>query len=95
MSQKRINKVEIIEALAIQYGTTITLSENFVEGFLDKVRQAVKNGDSVSLGGFGIFRPQIRVGRRCRNPRTGEDVMVGDINIVKFSPATAFKELIK
>lgn len=95
MSQKTVNKREIIEALAIQNNTTITLSEKMIEGFMDKIKQAVKNGDSILLAGFGIFRSKVRLARRCRNPRTGEEVMVDDIKIVKFSPASAFKNLVK
>lgn len=95
MEEKFINKRDLIESVAVECDLTITQASNAVEFVFDHIKQSIDRGDKVSIGGFGIFRRKVRIGRNCRNPRTGEAVVVGDINVVKFSPATAFKELIK
>lgn len=95
MLEKNINKRELSLLLSKDHKITIMLAENIIEKILEFVRDGVNKGHKVSLGGFGIFRKKVRVARMCRNPRTGKEVMVGDVNIVKFTPATSFKELIK
>lgn len=95
MKEQTINKVTIVEALAEKHGTTIMLAESMIESFIDMITDQVSQGNKISIGRLGIFRKKVRLARKCRNPRTGAVVMVGDVNIVKFTPASSFKEKIK
>lgn len=95
MQPKILSKSKLAEALAREHNTTIMQMENIVESFLNRIKIAVREDQKISLGSFGIFTRKVRVARKCRNPRTGKEIMVGSMNVVKFTPAIAFKEFIK
>ena len=50
--------------------------ENIVSAVLDKISDALAEGDRVELRGFGAFSVKQRGARTGRNPRTGEKVEV-------------------
>lgn len=47
-----------------------------VDAFTDIIVEAIKNGDTVPLKGFGTFYAASRKEREGRNPRTGEPVTI-------------------
>ena len=50
--------------------------EHIVNAILDKISEAMAEGDRVELRGFGAFSVKRRDARNGRNPRTGESVSV-------------------
>jgi DNA-binding protein HU-beta len=70
-------------------------AERAVELVFESIKESVRNGDKVSIAGFGIFQKKEFSARDARNPRTGEMVKVAAHGRVKFAPALAFKELVK
>lgn len=90
-----INKKHIAEKLAQDHRITMSLAENVIEGIFEHIRSGVNSGNKISLGGFGIFRQKIRAARVCRNPRTGMEVKVPKLKVVKFTAAESFKQLLK
>ena len=49
-----------------------------MDGFLATVSQALKDGHSIEIRGFGSFKVKKRKARMARNPRTGEEVYVDE-----------------
>lgn len=91
-----MNKVQLIDKL---FNTGIFKTKVEAEEACDlvfqSIKEAVKNGDKVSIGGFGIFQKKIANARTARNPKTGESVQVPSCAKVKFSVGKAFKEFIQ
>ena len=79
-----MTKSEIVERIAGATGLTKVETEAVVDGFLATVTQALKDGDSVEIRGFGSFRIRKRNARMARNPRTGESVPVGEHYVPVF-----------
>ena len=52
--------------------------ENIVNAILDEIASALSRGDRVELRGFGAFSVRRREARAGRNPRTGDQVDVGE-----------------
>ena len=50
------------------------------------IGNSLKDGDKVSLVGFGTFSMTTRDARQGRNPRTGETITIPEKNVVKFKP---------
>ncbi|EJF80161.1 integration host factor subunit beta [Bartonella sp. DB5-6] len=50
--------------------------ENIVNAIFEEIATALANGNRVELRGFGAFSVKGRSGRKGRNPRTGEAVVV-------------------
>ena len=69
-----MNKNELIDAMAAKTGSSKTEANRAVTALTDIISEALKNGDSISLIGFGTFEVRERGERTGRNPRTGEQM---------------------
>ena len=63
--------------------------EAVVDTILDRIGQALVDGNRVELRGFGTFEPRRREARSGRNPRTQAEVNVAARTTVQFRPAKA------
>jgi nucleoid DNA-binding protein len=89
-----MTKADLVEKIAEKTGLTRTDVAVIVDGFLDAVRDAMKEGKNIEIRGFGTFKIKARKARKARNPRTGEEVPVPDRKVPVFKPSNEFKELI-
>ncbi|NTV17779.1 MAG: HU family DNA-binding protein, partial [Chlorobiaceae bacterium] len=60
--------------------------------FISVVSESLKNGEDVSLVGFGTFSIVDRAEREGRNPLTGEAITIAAKKVVKFKPGKTLKE---
>ena len=66
-----------------------------VDVVLSSITQALENGESVSLIGFGTFKVAERKARKGRNPQTGEEIFIAASKVPKFVAGKALKEAVK
>lgn len=71
-----MTKSEIIDRVAEGTGLTKLETEAVVNGFLKTVVDALAEGESVEIRGFGTFRVKERAPRTGRNPKTGKVVEI-------------------
>ena len=90
-----MNKADIISAVHEVLGSTKADAERVVDTVFTNIEKAMKDGDSVSVAGFGIFEAKLRAKREARNPRTGETVTVPAMRVPKFRAAKALKDSVK
>ncbi len=90
-----MNKADIISAVHEVLGSTKADAERAVEKVFNSIEAALKDGDAVSVAGFGIFEAKLRAKREARNPRTGETVTVPAMRVPKFRAAKALKDSVK
>jgi DNA-binding protein HU-beta len=90
-----MNKADIISKVHEVLGVTKSDAERAVDTVFDSITDAMKDGTSVSVAGFGIFEAKLRDAREARNPRTGESVEVPAMRIPKFRAAKALKDAVK
>ena len=83
-----MNKTELIDAMASDAGITKIAAKKALESFLGNVEATLKNGDRISLVGFGSWSVSKRSAREGRNPKTGEVLKIDAKNVVKFKPGT-------
>lgn len=81
-----MNKNEIIESVA-KVTCAKTEAKDSVEMFIKTVKDALKNGERVTISDFGTFYIKFRNARRGRNPKTGEIIDIPPRKVVKFTPA--------
>lgn len=78
-------KKQLIEATARQLpGKSQKEVKETVEALLNTISEALKNGERVTLTGFGTFSVQEIPARTARNPRTGEPIKIKKKNKPKF-----------
>ena len=74
-----MNKTELVEAVAKKMGTTKKEAEAAVSAFTETVKEALAEGKKVQLVGFGNFEVRERAARKGRNPQTGEELDIPDL----------------
>jgi DNA-binding protein HU-beta len=90
-----MNKADIIEYVHQQVGGSKAGAERLVNGVFDRIIEALKRGEEVSIAGFGIFSVRQRAARQARNPRTGEMVQVPAMRVPKFRASKGLKDAVK
>lgn len=79
-----MNKSELVSAMAAGSGLTKADSKKALEAAIAAITKALKDGDKVSLVGFGSFSVAKRAAHQGINPATGEAIEIAAKNIVKF-----------
>ena len=79
-----MNKSDLIDAMAEDAGVTKAAAKKALESFLGNVQGSLKNGNRVSLVGFGSWSVSRRAAREGRNPQTGKTIQIKAKNVVKF-----------
>ena len=70
-------------------------AQKAVDSVLSAITGAMKNGESVTLVGFGTFKVTERKARMGRNPQTGKEMKIEAKSVPKFIPGKALKEAVK
>ncbi len=83
---KRMNKSELIDAVAGAADLSKADSARAVDGVIAALTEALKSGDPVTVVGFGTFLVRQREARAGRNPRPAETIL---INVSKVHAVTA------
>ena len=66
--------------------------ERIVNVVFDEIVEALARGQRVELRGFGAFTVKHRSARVGRNPRTGEQVSVGEKYVPQFKAGKEIRE---
>ncbi len=89
-----MNKAELIDAIADKANLTKADAARALDAFIDSVTEALKEGDNVTLIGFGTFTVKERKERQGRNPRTGEPMTIKAAKIPAFKPGKSLKDAV-
>lgn len=91
-----MTKNELIDDLDITYGdsTTRRVIENLVNGLFDAITDALRDGETVTITGFGVFERVYRRERIGHNPATGGTVSIPAKNVAKFRPGATLKRAV-
>ncbi len=87
-----MSKAELVEKIADQAKLTKVDAERALNAFIGVVTASLKDGDDVTLVGFGTFAVGKRAERSGRNPQTGEAITIAAKNVVKFKPGKALRD---
>jgi DNA-binding protein HU-beta len=89
-----LTKADIVDVIAAATGLTKVETEAVVDGFISTVIDAMKAGKNIEIRGFGSFKVKKRKGRMARNPRTGEQVKVGEHFVPIFKVSKDLKHVV-
>jgi DNA-binding protein HU-beta len=89
-----MNKSDLVDAIADSAGLSKADAGRSLDALVDTVTGALKNGDAVSLVGFGTFSVRDRAARTGRNPRTGETIQIKASKNPAFKAGKALKDAV-
>jgi len=79
-----MNKADLVNAIAKETGLSKVKSGEALDAFVTAVSESLKNGDKVTLVGFGTFTTSQREARKGRNPKTGEVINISAKTVARF-----------
>ena len=92
----RINltKKDLVNLIYMQIGYSKQISENLIEDFFKTIIDNLKKERTLKLSNFGTFYIRQKKSRLGRNPKTKEEKIISERNVVLFKPSKEFKEFI-
>ncbi len=79
-----LTKDHVINAIHNELDLSKTKSTELVESLLEIIKKNLESGEDVLISGFGKFCVKEKNERRGRNPKTGEDMILGSRRVVSF-----------
>ena len=89
-----MTKNDIVIHIANQTGLRQSDVKQVVQQTLDRIIDVLGENGRLELRNFGVFEVRRRRPRKARNPRTGEEVMVPECNVVSFKAGKRMEEVI-
>ncbi|AWB33146.1 integration host factor subunit alpha [Orrella marina] len=90
-----LTKAELAELLFEEVGLNKREAKDLVETFFDKIRDALTEGNTVKLSGFGNFQVRDKPARPGRNPKTGEVIPILPRRVVTFHASQKLKGVVE
>ena len=90
-----MNKTQLIEAIANEAGISKGDAKKGLEAFVNVISSTLREGDKITLVGFGTFLVERKQARMGRDPRNGAPIKIAAKNVAKFRPGLELSEQVK
>ena len=87
INQNNFTREDIAESLHADFGLTKKDCIIFVNDIIDIIIEGLKTNGYVKIHNFGTFKVTRKKSRIGRNPKTMENVMISERNVIKFKPS--------
>ena len=89
-----LTKKDLVNIIYMQVGFSKQMSEHLIDEFFSLITLNIKKEKKLKLTKFGTFFIKLKKSRIGRNPKTKEDKIISERNVVLFKPSKEFKEFI-
>ena len=89
-----MTKSDLIAAVATKVGSSKKDSEKAVNAVIESITEALANGESVQLVGFGTFEVKDRAARKGVNPRTKGEITIEASQLPSYKAGKALKDAV-
>jgi len=89
-----VNKAELVDAIADSADLSKASASRALDSVISSITDALKEGDQVSLVGFGTFTVKDRAARTGRNPQTGQPIEIAAAKVPGFKAGKALKDAV-
>lgn len=90
-----MNKNEFISRVAQKGGMTKGVADLALDVILETIQEALTEGESVHLVGFGTFDVTNRKATTIHNPRTGAIMKLPVIKTPRFRPGMTLRRVVR
>ncbi len=85
--QLNLTREDIAESLHNDFGLTKKDCIMFVNDIIEIIIDGLKTNGYVKIHNFGSFKIRRKKSRLGRNPKTKEDVIISERNVISFKPS--------
>ena len=89
-----MTKTELAEQMAQDAGISKAIADTALRSCIDRITNSLKNGQEVTIVGFGTFSVASRAARTGRNPQTGDPITIKASRVPRFKPGKALKDAV-
>ena len=89
-----LTKKDLVNLIYMQLGFSKTISENLIDDFLQTIIDNLSKEKMLKLSKFGTFFIRQKKSRLGRNPKTKEEKVISERNVVLFKPSKEFKNFV-
>ena len=89
-----LTKKDLVNIIYMQVGFSKQISEHLIDEFFSLITLNLNKEKKLKLTKFGTFLIKSKKSRIGRNPKTKEDKIISERNVVLFKPSKEFKEFI-
>ena len=94
MTRVNLTKKDLINSIYMQIGFSKNISENLIDDLLATITENLKNEKKLKLSKFGTFSVRSKRSRIGRNPKTKEQKIISNRDVVLFKASKEFKDLV-
>ena len=94
MQRNNIKKNDIFKEINLKTGISINYSKKILESLIEIIINGLINDKIVKINNFGSFKIIEKSERIGRNPKTKEEKIISERNVVLFKPSREFKEFV-
>ncbi|MGE3921277.1 MAG: HU family DNA-binding protein [Gammaproteobacteria bacterium] len=87
-----MNKTELVQSVLEKVALPKKQVSEIIEATFQTITDALAEGDSVALVGFGTFTVKARAARKGVNPKTGETIQIKATNAPGFKAGKLLKD---
>ncbi len=88
----KLMKNDVVNSIVKETGLSKKDATAAVDAFTATVSDALSNGDSVGLIGFGTFEARVRPARTGRNPQTGKPLEIPQKTVPVFKAGKKLRD---
>lgn len=89
-----LTRADLAETINRKMGFSRAESLELVEAILDRMSDALRDGENVKISGFGSFVLRDKKERIGRNPKTGVEVPITSRRVLTFRASQLLKDKI-
>lgn len=89
-----LTRAQLTEAIYVTVGLSRNESADLLESMLTRVADALMEGKSVKISGFGTFSVRQKGRRIGRNPKTGVEVPIMPRRVLVFRPSQMLRDAV-
>lgn len=93
-NQSNFTREDIAESLHTDFGLTKKDCTIFVNDIIEIIIEGLNDSGYVKIHNFGSFKVTRKKSRIGRNPKTLEDVIISERNVLKFKPSKMILDFI-
>ena len=92
----RINltKKDLVNLIYMQIGFSKQISENLINEYFSLIVSNLIKEKKIKISKFGTFSIRSKKSRKGRNPKTKEEKVISERNVVLFKASNDFKDLL-
>tara|TARA_A100000164_G_C21860013_1_gene749575 strand:- start:285 stop:581 length:297 start_codon:yes stop_codon:yes gene_type:complete len=89
-----LTKKDLVNSVYMQLGFSKHITENLIDDFFQTIVENLTSEKVLKLSNFGTFSIRNKRPRLGRNPKTKEEKMISERNVVLFKPSKEFKDFV-